>query len=480
MRCLRSLFAYVPVLALLYSISEAQEPNYKPVPASNIKLATAYKYVTACIVTEKPLANGDKLVLAGLTEDKDCETSFIHYALYLGDSDGKPKKYLGEETAQQTRFEFASVSVSDFGPDFAVIDQSDPETGTSRVRYTFSPDPKDTDKDLRSEYSPIRIDSFHYNSGGLYFVAGDRDALIGRLALVGGKVKQVSILKNRAGTNILKDIVEISNDEKSGFAVKMETGKYIFSGEDWEFEEADREQSFSAEPGEIRLDGYSAIDQTIFSTAAIYAANRGEPPQIDMAAPPKVTEVTSKEITVYLKGQYTTYRLPPLSVETVEKNLQLGDCGPEHSIGPYTVYGDSVVFGIEFYSGENNCGVGGLGFFNPYDGKYDLHYYKEMASYSTTALLIKGDTAYVGLTLDYEYSSSPEGLAEIDLRSGEVKLLKIPYKISTLVGHDGIIFAGTDDGISIIYPTRLVSQLKLDVDKEGNCLHSLSAPTRLQ
>jgi hypothetical protein len=477
MHFLKTLFACVPALALSYSISEAQGFNQKSVPASDIKLTTSYKHATACIISEKPLKNGDKLVLAGLTEDKDCDIAFVHYALYLGDSDSRPKKYLGEETAHPTRFEFASVAISDFGPDFAVIDQNDPETGTRRVRYTFSPDPKDTAKDLRLEYSPRGIDSLHYNAGGLYFVAGSRDdALVGRLALADGKIGQVSILKNRAGTNILKDIIEISNDEKTGFAVVMETGKYIFTGEGWEFSEADREQRVAALPEEIRLDANSTVDTAIFSTMTAATAERPIAPKPDLTAPPKVTAVTDKNITVNWKGESKDYRLPPLSQEAVKKNLQLTDCGPEHSIGPYAVYGDSVIFGIEFYSGENNCGVGGLGFFNPYDGKYDLRYYKEMTPYSTTALFIKGDTAYAGLSSEVEYASSPEGVAVVDLRSGSVNILKIPHKISKFFEHDGLVFSGTDDGITIIHPTGLVSQLKLDVDTEGNCLKSLSTP----
>lgn len=473
--------ASISILAPFYSLAAAQQTNYKPVPNSAIKLDAAYKFVTACIVTEKQLTKGNTLVLAGLTEEKDCKASFTHYAVYIGDSEGKPTKYLGEEAARQGRFDFSSVYLADIGENFAIIEQrGDTETGTSRTRYTFNLDPKDTSKDLRREYSPEGVDSFYYNDSGLYFVGARRDdALIGRIALTNGKVGPITILKNRAGTNLLKDIVEISTDDKAGFAVKMETGKYVFSGKDWEFVEADTEQTVSEQPVELRLNSNSAIDAAIFSTATPNTTNQPEPKK-DFAVSPKVAQVTNDAITVNWKGESRTYNLPPLSKEAVEKNLQLTDCDPVHNIGPYVIYGDSVVFGIQIYSGESACGVGGLGFFNPHDGKYNFRYYKEIAPYSSTALLIAGNTAYVGLTSEGEYSSSPEGLATIDLASGNIKVLKIPYRISTLFMHDGILFAGTDDGLSIIYPTGLVSQLKLDLDKDGNCLHSLSAPTRIQ
>ena len=473
--------AFVSILVLFYSLTAAQQTNYKPVPNSAIKLDTAYKFVTACIITEKQLTKGNLLILAGLTDEKDCETSFTHYAVYIGDPEGKPTKYLGEEAARQGRFDFSSVYLADTGENFAVVEQGgDSETGTSRTRYTFSLDPKDTSKDLRREYTPAGVSTFYHNDTGLYFVGTRRDdALIGRIELGKVKVGPITILENRAGTNLLKDIVEISNDEKAGFAVKMETGKYIFSGKDWEFVEANIEQPVSEQSAELRLNSNSAIDTTIFSTATPTTAKQPEP-QKDFSVSPKVAQVTNEAITVNWKGESRTYNLPPLSKEAVEKNLQITDCDPVHNIGPYAVYGDSVVFGIQIYSGESACGVGGLGFFNPYDGKYTFRYYKEIAPYSSTALLIDGNTAYVGLTSEGEYSSSPEGLATIDLATGNIKILKIPYRISTLFMHDGILFAGTDDGLSIIYPTGLVSQLKLDLDKDGNCLHSLSAPKRIQ
>lgn len=466
---------FISILTLFCSLAAAQQTNYKPVPYSDIKLDSAHKFVAACITSIKQLEKGNTLVLAGLTDTNGCdEPSFTSYAVYLGDSEGKPIKYLGEETAKADAFYSNSIYISDFGRDFAVIEQYGKD-GYSRSRYSFSLDPKNISDILRQEFLPEGVHTLYYNSGGLYFVGGGRDSVVGRIALTKGKVGAISLLKSRAGRNVLKDIVNIETDDKNGFAVKMETGRYIFSGKGWEFVEAETEESAPVQPSEVRLGGNPTVDTTIFSTTSANSQTQENLTPGESNTSPKITQVTHEEITVDLKGESRSYPIPPLSKETVEKNFQFTDCDPVHSIGPYAVYGDSVVFGIDIYSGESACGVGGLGIFSPNDGKYDFRYYKEIARYSSTALFIRNNTAYFGLSLEGEYSSSPEGLAEIDLNSGKVKLRKLPYLVKTLLEQDGTLFAGTDNGILIIYPSGLISHLGLDLDNEGNCLYSLSA-----
>lgn len=461
---------FVSVLPAVTGRAKAQPAGYNPVPESDVKLETAYKYVTACMKDIQPLDKKHSVVLAGLTGEKDCETSFSHYAVYLGDQNGKPLKYLGEETARMGTFDPAAVYLKGHGPGFAVVEQED-NYGYARTRYYFSLDPADKAMPQRREYSPVGISSFSFSSGGIYFLSDTSEVVIGRIALDGKGPGPVSILKSRSGRNALTGIVGITND-KDGFAVKMETGRYVFSDDDWEFVTEPEVGPEAPQPAGIALNYHSAIDSSVFSTATSNTWPPVEPKQKNVSARPTISSVSPEGITVYADGLLREYRLPPPAREEVVKHIP-EDCSPSHSIGPYVVYPDSAVFGISVYSGEGNCGVGGLGFFTAEGGKYEIRRYKDLVPYSSTALLISGSTAYVGLSHEAEYSSSPEGLAEVNMVTGAGRILKLNRKVRVLFERDGYIFVGAEDGGYIIYPDGRMARLNLDLDADGNCLYSL-------
>lgn len=448
-----------------------------PVPASGVKLETAYKYTSACIVQAEQVTSGKTIVLAGLTESKDCNTSFTHYAVYLGDDKKKPLKYLGEETAREGRWDFSNVHISDFGRDFCIVEQKG-HGGDSRTKYEFPAEPSDKKAIARHEYFPLGIKSLLYRDGGVFFQDQYDGATHGRIGLKSGKIDSVSLLKTESGC-ALKDAIATAKD-KNGYEVGVESGKYVFSGEKWEFIPGAPKDTPEILPAEIRLNENSALDLSAFSTATFSNEFSAPKPKEQQNSSPTISGIDENKITVVSGGEYKDYRLPPVDSEAFDKYLGPSDCGKMNAIGPYAVYVDSAVFGISVYSGEGNCGLGGLGFFDAKTGKYSFRYFKETAPYSTTALLIKGDTVYAGLSSEAEYSSGGEGLAKINLRDGGVSLYRIPEMVNTILEAEGTVFAGTSDGVFAIYPSGLTSWLRLDFEPATNdCLYTIGEPKKL-
>ena len=472
----------VSIIAALLCASgaPAQQVKLPPVPPSEVNLATAYKYLSACIVQAEQISPGKTVVLAGLTDSPDCETNFTHYAVYVGNKDNKPIKYLGEETARLGRWDFNTVRISGSGKDFCIIEQEG-DGGDSRVKYVFPAEPAGARPVSRREYEPLAISSLVYHDGGVYFASGRRDASVyGRIAVKNGKMNSASILKTETGT-MIGDTTG-AGVQNGVYAVESESGRYVFNGKAWEFLPAARKGTPEILPAEIRLQENATLDPTAFSTASVRDESRPAPAEqkTQFKAAPVVARVASGMITVDSAGVHTDYRIPPVDKEAFSKYLGSPDCDPANSIGPYTTYVDSAVFGVYVYSGEGNCGLGGLGFFDAKSGKYAFRYFKETAPYSTTALLVKGDTVYAGLSSETEYSSGGEGLAKINLRDGSVSLYRIPELVNAILESDGAVFAGTDDGIFAIYPSGLTAWLRLDFEPAtGDCEYTLDEPEKL-
>jgi hypothetical protein len=87
----------------------------------------------------------------------------------------------------------------------------------------------------------------------------------------------------------------------------------------------------------------------------------------------------------------------------------------EETFGAWQTVGNRVWFGKAFYDGEGTSGIGGLGYFDTETHRFALVDAPELTPWSASALLIEGDTAWIGLARQPEGARYSNGLLRLNL-----------------------------------------------------------------
>jgi hypothetical protein len=122
----------------------------------------------------------------------------------------------------------------------------------------------------------------------------------------------------------------------------------------------------------------------------------------------------------------------------------------EETAGSYQTAGDRVWFGKTFYDGEGVTGVGAIGYFDRTANRYVLVNSAELAAWSTSALLIEDDVAWVGLVRRPEGASRSGGLLRYDLQENRSSKFLVPDIILTITRWNGALYLGTTNGLYVI------------------------------
>jgi hypothetical protein len=116
------------------------------------------------------------------------------------------------------------------------------------------------------------------------------------------------------------------------------------------------------------------------------------------------------------------------------------------AIGPYQQGADGFWFGKTFYDGEGVSGVGGIGSVNA-AGVYQMIRIPELIDWSVSALLVEGDTIWVGRVAHPEAADSSGGLLEYNLRSRRARVHPMSDVIISIARAEGALFLGTTHGV---------------------------------
>jgi hypothetical protein len=119
----------------------------------------------------------------------------------------------------------------------------------------------------------------------------------------------------------------------------------------------------------------------------------------------------------------------------------------ENYIGPHAFDGEKLWFANKFYNGEGVSGVGAIGTFNPATGRYRMRYLPEIAPWSGSALLVNGESVWIGLMRQPEGSAYGGGLLRFDNATGEVRNYPVPGYISTISQVGAVVYLGAENGI---------------------------------
>jgi hypothetical protein len=122
----------------------------------------------------------------------------------------------------------------------------------------------------------------------------------------------------------------------------------------------------------------------------------------------------------------------------------------EEMAGSHQAAGDRVWFGKTFYDDEGVTGVGAIGYFDRTANRYVLVNSAELAAWSTSALLIEDDVAWVGLVRRPEGASRSGGLLRYDLKENRSGKLLVPDIVLTITRWNGALYLGTTNGLYVI------------------------------
>ena len=94
----------------------------------------------------------------------------------------------------------------------------------------------------------------------------------------------------------------------------------------------------------------------------------------------------------------TTYRtFAAARPRRVQEGYVIGQAILDEHIGPWQVEGDRLWFGKTFYDDEGQTGVGGFGYFDSSERRFQLFAAGETADWSTSAILVQPGAIWLAL-----------------------------------------------------------------------------------
>jgi hypothetical protein len=144
-------------------------------------------------------------------------------------------------------------------------------------------------------------------------------------------------------------------------------------------------------------------------------------------------------------------------------------CLPEEHIGPSQMVGPLLWFGKSFIDGEGSTGIGGVGYFDTTSRKFMMLRIPEAEEYSASALLVEGNTLWIGQAYNSSCSSDMSGgLLRVDLPSGKTRRYELPAIASSIVRFEDRLYVGTSDGVTIIPQTGEPELYFVDKAEDGS------------
>lgn len=141
----------------------------------------------------------------------------------------------------------------------------------------------------------------------------------------------------------------------------------------------------------------------------------------------------------------------------------------EEQIGVSYVVGDRTWFGKTFYDGEGISGVGGIGYVDKGIRKYTIIRTPELADWSTSALSVEGNIAWIGLVTFPEGASRSGGLLQLDLKSRRTRKYPINDIVFSITRWKEALYLGTTNGLYVLRGMTL-TRYHFEPDINGNII----------
>lgn len=162
------------------------------------------------------------------------------------------------------------------------------------------------------------------------------------------------------------------------------------------------------------------------------------------------------------------YPFPPVTNDLLKRFRPKQYCSMlDTKMGAFQKLDDNIWFCPDFYDGEGSCGVGGVGYFNLKEKKYNITYSTQIAAYGCSAIMAEKEKVWVGLTHQPEGATSPQGLAVLNTVTNDIALYEIPSIINIIKRVGDSIILGCNDGIYILGANGKTSFWSLGINKNG-------------
>jgi len=141
----------------------------------------------------------------------------------------------------------------------------------------------------------------------------------------------------------------------------------------------------------------------------------------------------------------------------------------DEAIGPFTMVDGAVWFGTTFYDGEGHTGVGTLASFATGADTYQTWHPQALVDWSTSAILVEGDTVWLGLVNRPEGNASSGGLLKFRRSTQATTVYPVPDVIHRIRRVGSTLLLGTSNGLYGL-DLKGPGQLVLDLDDAGHGL----------
>lgn len=121
----------------------------------------------------------------------------------------------------------------------------------------------------------------------------------------------------------------------------------------------------------------------------------------------------------------------------------------------------------DFYDSEGYTGLGGIGYFDMKERKYEVFYSSKTSGWGCSTLMAEKGKVWIGLLHRPEGTPGSGGLAAYDISSGEFSAYDIPAVINVVRRVGDSLFMGTQNGIYTLSADGKVSFLGPRLDKDG-------------
>lgn len=140
----------------------------------------------------------------------------------------------------------------------------------------------------------------------------------------------------------------------------------------------------------------------------------------------------------------------------------------DNAIGPHQIIGNKIWFGMMFYDGEGDSGVGGIGYFDILSKKYEVAYRKDIADASIYSMLIEPDLIWLGLGGQPEGEIYSLGMAKINRKDNSMLRYDVPSLVNSIVRLGKSVYAATSDGLVVFYDSGSIETIKPSLNKDGS------------
>jgi len=122
----------------------------------------------------------------------------------------------------------------------------------------------------------------------------------------------------------------------------------------------------------------------------------------------------------------------------------------EEKIGPYQDVGDRIWFGKSFYDGEENTGVGAIGYFDKTQGKYIFLQIPEVVDSSISAILVEDGVVWAGMAMRPEGAAFSKGLLRYDLKTAKAQIIPLEDVIRSIHRSGEAMVMSTENSIYVL------------------------------